>query len=34
MLACLAVWALIPDEGQNRSIAENLTGKNKDSWTG
>ena len=34
VLAYLAAWVIIPDEGQKSSIAENLAGKNKDAWTG
>ncbi|HBW21614.1 MAG: PspC domain-containing protein [Streptosporangiaceae bacterium] len=35
LLAYLAAWAVIPDEGQKSSIAENLVRKNsKDSWSG
>jgi phage shock protein C len=34
VLAYLAAWALIPDEGQKSSIAENLAGKNSDAWSG
>jgi phage shock protein C len=30
VLAYLVAWILIPDEGQKSSIAENITGKNKD----
>jgi phage shock protein C len=34
VLAYLAAWIIIPDEGQQSSIAENLAGKNKDAWSG
>jgi phage shock protein C len=36
VLAYLAAWIIIPDEGQKSSIAENLASKNKnkDAWTG
>jgi phage shock protein C len=34
VLAYLAAWIIIPDEGQQSSIAENLAGKNKDAWRG
>jgi phage shock protein C len=34
VLAYLAAWIIIPDEGQKSSIAQNLAGKNKDAWTG
>jgi phage shock protein C len=33
-LAYLAAWVIIPDEGQKGSIAENLTKKNPDAWSG
>ncbi len=34
VLAYLAAWAIIPDEGQKSSIAENLVSKKHDSWSG
>ena len=34
VLAYLAAWIIIPDEGQQSSVAENLAGKNKDAWSG
>ena len=34
VLAYLAAWAIIPDEGQKSSIAENLVSKKRDSWSG
>jgi phage shock protein C len=34
VLAYLVAWILIPDEGQKSSIAGNITGKNKDAWSG
>ena len=34
VLAYLAAWVLMPDEGQKSSIAENMVSKNKDSWSG
>jgi phage shock protein C len=35
VLAYLAAWIIIPDEGQKSSIAENLaTKKNSDAWSG
>lgn len=36
VLAYVAAWIIIPDEGQKSSIAENLASKNKnkDAWTG
>jgi phage shock protein C len=35
VLAYLAAWVIIPDEGQKGSIAENLTKKkNPDAWSG
>jgi len=35
VLAYLAAWVIIPDEGQKSSIAENLTTKkNSDAWSG
>ena len=34
VLAYLVAWVIIPGEGQKGSIAENITGKNKDAWSG
>ena len=32
VLAYLVAWIIIPDEGQKGSIAENMAGKNQDSY--
>jgi phage shock protein C len=34
VLAYLATWAIIPDEGQKSSIAENIVSKKQDAWSG
>jgi len=34
VLAYLVAWVIIPGEGQKSSMAENITGKNKDAWSG
>ena len=34
VLAYLAAWIIIPDEGQKSSIAENMVGKKQDSYSG
>ena len=34
VLAYLVAWIIIPDEGQKGSIAENMAGKNQDSYSG
>jgi hypothetical protein len=34
VLAYLAAWAIIPDEGQKSSIAENIVSKKQDAWSG
>jgi phage shock protein PspC (stress-responsive transcriptional regulator) len=34
VLAYLVAWVVIPGEGQKSSMAENITGKNKDAWSG
>jgi phage shock protein PspC (stress-responsive transcriptional regulator) len=34
VLAYLVAWAIIPDEGQKSSIAENMAGKKQDSYSG
>jgi phage shock protein C len=34
VLAYLVAWVIIPGEGQKNSMAENITGKNKDAWSG
>ena len=34
VLAYLVAWVIIPGEGQKSSTAENITGKNKDAWSG
>jgi phage shock protein C len=34
ILAYLVAWILIPNEGQQSSVAENLVGKKQDSYSG
>ncbi len=34
VLAYLAAWAIIPDEGQKSSIAEDIVSKKQDAWSG
>jgi len=34
VLAYLVAWIIIPDEGQKSSSAENMVGKNQDSYSG
>jgi phage shock protein C len=34
ILAYLVAWILIPNEGQKRSVAENMVGKKQDSYSG
>jgi phage shock protein PspC (stress-responsive transcriptional regulator) len=34
VLAYLVAWVIIPGEGQKSSMAENITGKKKDAWSG
>jgi phage shock protein C len=34
VLAYLVAWIIIPDEGQKSSVAENMTGKKQDSYSG
>lgn len=34
VLAYLAAWAIIPNEGQKSSIAETITSKKQDAWSG
>jgi phage shock protein C len=34
VLAYLVAWAIIPEEGQKSSIAENMVGKKQDSYSG
>jgi phage shock protein PspC (stress-responsive transcriptional regulator) len=34
VLAYLVAWVIIPGEGQKTSMAENITGKKKDAWSG
>jgi phage shock protein PspC (stress-responsive transcriptional regulator) len=34
VLAYLVARVIIPGEGQKSSMAENITGKNKDAWSG
>jgi phage shock protein C len=34
VLAYLVAWIIIPDEGQKSSIAENMVGKKRDSYSG
>jgi phage shock protein C len=34
VLAYLAAWVIIPDEGQKSPIAENIVGDKQDAWSG
>jgi phage shock protein C len=34
VLAYLAAWAIIPDEGQKSPSDENIVSKNQDAWSG
>jgi phage shock protein C len=34
VLAYLVAWIIIPNEGQKSSVAENMVGKKKDSYSG
>jgi phage shock protein PspC (stress-responsive transcriptional regulator) len=34
VLAYLVAWVLIPGEGQKSSMAEDITGKKEDAWSG
>jgi phage shock protein PspC (stress-responsive transcriptional regulator) len=34
VLAYLAAWAIIPDEGQKRPTAENIVSTKQDAWSG
>ena len=34
VLAYLVAWVIIPGEGQKSSMAENITGKKQDAWSG
>jgi hypothetical protein len=34
VLAYLVAWVIIPGDGQQRSIAENIAGKEHDAWSG
>jgi phage shock protein C len=34
VLAYLVAWVIIPGEGRKTSMAENITGRKKDAWSG
>ena len=34
VLAYLAAWVIIPEDGQKNSVAQDLVGKNQDAWPG